>query len=190
MSLKPANTRIVWIAVTFVFFGANGIWYWPSSHEFIRTASVVSTGSGELSDADGIDVFESREDFLLRGYGAAIETGVDFSKENLVRIRWHADGPGFGTLRHRVRLFDSRAFFFVETPTVDNRTFSRIHAEDWFIVPRGTSVLLTQQASIRMIDWMPFGLLVLWMLAGLKFLRRIQAAGNTFHRGQPCVQAG
>jgi hypothetical protein len=191
MKPKPTIARIVWIAASLLLIAACGMWYGPFERDVVRATNVVQRGSAELPGPDGVFVFENHDKFRLKGRGVtAVEPPVDFARENLVRIWWHADGPLFGTLKHRVRLGGGAVVFHVDAPTADYRTFSRIVSEEWFIVPKGTSVIFAPPVRIWFLDGVPLVLLALLLVIGFKICGFISDVRRILQRGQRCVQAG
>lgn len=106
------------------------------------TVTVDSLTAAKMSGKPGVTVFGSMKDVeksLGREIARQIDGQIDFAKQELVHVAWGSSGPPFGTLKYETKE-GKKAVFFVEEPKAAIRGQAYRLGNDFFAVPKKTSV--------------------------------------------------
>lgn len=172
--------RIKWILVLgeCVLLAAFAAWYlWPTAEVVVRSVEFkgrAPTGLGPGGPSErSIARFESPSELsvVYPEPGVAPPDGVDWQRESLLRVRWHAGGvipldespenreTVHDTLTWRARKRGRLLVFDVSSPvrggwfgTNVGAVFHRVWHEDWFAVPKSTAASFTAPFHVVKMD--------------------------------------
>jgi len=161
--LLTAATAIVLLA---------GCWYFSPALLF-QTVQPVDGEiiGGERLRAGQAQVFASFKELRQVDPGAVVQSEgrIDFSRHDLVQVRWTAPGyvveetngkrspVRFGNLAYRTRLGGKHIQFYVQNPVrlkfgqlsaVVHSVFQQRLGEDWFVVPTGATVEFSDAPAV------------------------------------------
>lgn len=111
-----------------------------SIHKLIVTVDPLA--AAKVSGKPGVTVFRSMTDVeksLGKGIAKQIARQIDFANQELAHVAWGSSGPPFGTLQYETKE-GKKIVFFVEEPKVEVRGQAYRLGNDFFAVPKKTSV--------------------------------------------------
>lgn len=173
---------------------ATAVWYLPPSADRTVRPVHVATRSWVGPEPEGLTIFRTADE--LREALPSIDDErlptVNWDSTNLVRVRCRAPGymtdgdsePRYGIVAHCSRLGGAQTYFYFDEPTPYwlwgnvRSVFIQIFREEWFAVPKGTSLHWEDNGTKDLIG------LGLVLSIGLLIFARVRIVRG--HRGSLC----